>query len=96
VLVGGFVEAVEQRESVGGASGIPVEERGDPKAVTAWHGAGRAGLAHLAELLKRAEAVGSAAQTQVIDGLLGEARRQIGETSPEEKEEQDGDAGGTA
>ncbi|MFC7476475.1 hypothetical protein ACFQS7_19060 [Dankookia sp. GCM10030260] len=75
---------------------VAAAERGDPKAVTAWHGAGRSALAHLAELEKRAISIGDDTQAEEIGGLLAEARRSLADDPNEEKEDPDGDPGGAA
>lgn len=72
------------------------EEVGDPKAFAARHTAALTAFAHLEKLEKYAERHGDEAQHKAVSGLLAEARQALSGTTTEQKEDQDGDAGGAA
>ncbi|TDH62446.1 hypothetical protein E2C06_11280 [Dankookia rubra] len=69
-------------------------ERSDPKNFAAWNAAGRAAIAHLADIEKRAEAAGDPAQIDAVGALLAEARRSIADDPTDAKEDPDGEPGG--
>lgn len=69
-------------------------ERRDPKNFAAWNAAGRAAMAHLADIEKRAEAAGDPAQRQAVGAILAEARACLGQDPTDEKEDPDGEPGG--
>ncbi len=71
-------------------------ERRDPKNFAAWNAAGRAAMAHIADIEKRAEAAGDPAQVDAVGAILAEARRSLTTDPTDEKEDPDGDPGGDA
>ena len=75
-------------------SPVDPAERRDPKTFAAWNAAGRAAIAHLADIEKRAAAAGDPAQVDAVGEILAEARRSLAEDPTDAKEDPDGEPGG--